>query len=317
MKTRNWALAQRQVRIWETEGGGNVVVIPVAGTIAELREKFIEDARHGRHLASETLRKYIHLFNQLEAFCKERSIRTVRGLTLDALSAFRASWTDGARSSLKKLERLRSVMSWAVERKMIDTNPAKGLTRPKVKDVPTLPFTDEEVEKIYEALEGDSRLAAFVDVLLYAGLRMSDATILRVDALQNGKLYLYAHKTGTQVCVPLPKNVINSLNGVKHRNPDYYFWTGHSKVQAATSVWRKRLAELFTKAKIAGHPHRFRDTFAVRLLRCSVSLENVSVLLGHESVKTTQRHYSAWVHSRQEVLEREVHRALTMGDEIF
>jgi integrase/recombinase XerD len=314
MKTRDWAKAQRQVRVWETEGEN--VFVPVTATIAELRDKYMEDIR-GRHLASETVRKYDLLFRQLEAFCTSRHILTVRGLTLDALSEFRATWTDAARSSLKKLERLRAVMSWAVERKLLDSNPAKALKRPRVKDVPTLPFTDEEVEKIYEAVQGDKKLEAFVDVLLYTGLRMGDATTLRVNALQDGKLFLYTHKTGVQVCVPLPKNVLNSLNVVKHRHPEYYFWTGVSTVEAAAGMWRKRLAELFTKAKIAGHPHRFRDTFAVRLLQCSVSLENVSVLLGHESVKVTERHYGAWVRSRQEVLEREVHRARVMGEAIF
>jgi len=40
-----------------------------------------------------------------------------------------------------------------------------------------------------------------------------------------------------------------------------------------------------------GHSHRFRDTFAVALLAKGVSLENVSVLLGHSSVKITEGHY--------------------------
>jgi integrase/recombinase XerD len=40
--------------------------------------------------------------------------------------------------------------------------------------------------------------------------------------------------------------------------------------------------------------HRLRDTFAVDLLGKGVPLEEVSKLLGHESIKTTEQHYAKW-----------------------
>jgi integrase len=52
--------------------------------------------------------------------------------------------------------------------------------------------------------------------------------------------------------------------------------------------------------------HRFRDTFAVRLLEAGKPLEIVQALLGHSSIKTTSEHYAPWVKSRQEMLIREV-----------
>jgi integrase/recombinase XerD len=55
-----------------------------------------------------------------------------------------------------------------------------------------------------------------------------------------------------------------------------------------------------------GHSHRLRDTFSVDLLQMGVSLETVSQLLGHTSIKTTQKHYSPWVKSRQDKLEEAV-----------
>ena len=45
--------------------------------------------------------------------------------------------------------------------------------------------------------------------------------------------------------------------------------------------------------------HRLRDTFAVDLLTKGVPLEEVSKLLGHESIKTTERSYSKWMKGRQ------------------
>jgi integrase/recombinase XerD len=77
--------------------------------------------------------------------------------------------------------------------------------------------------------------------------------------------------------------------------------------RTATGDWQGKLQELFKEAKVEGrHAHRFRDTFATELLLAGVPLERVSILLGHSSIRITERHYSPWVRSRQEQLERDV-----------
>ena len=55
--------------------------------------------------------------------------------------------------------------------------------------------------------------------------------------------------------------------------------------------------------------HRFRDTFSVELLLAGVPMERVSVLLGHSSVRITEKHYNPWVRSRQEQLEADMRSA--------
>jgi integrase len=52
-----------------------------------------------------------------------------------------------------------------------------------------------------------------------------------------------------------------------------------------------------------GHPHRFRDTFSVRLLEKGEQLRTVQLLLGHSSIKTTEKHYAPWVESFQATLD--------------
>ena len=64
------------------------------------------------------------------------------------------------------------------------------------------------------------------------------------------------------------------------------------------------IAPAFNAAKItsAGYmvSHRLRDTFAVDLLEKGVPMEEVSRLLGHTSIKTTERSYAKWSKGRQD-----------------
>ena len=39
------------------------------------------------------------------------------------------------------------------------------------------------------------------------------------------------------------------------------------------------------------------------------ALENVSVLLGHRSIRITEKHYAPWVRARQERMEAELERS--------
>jgi hypothetical protein len=65
-----------------------------------------------------------------------------------------------------------------------------------------------------------------------------------------------------------------------------------------------------------GHARRFRDTFAVGLLQASVPMERVSVLLGHSSIKVTEKYYSPWVRARQEQLEADVRRTWELPERV-
>jgi integrase len=71
--------------------------------------------------------------------------------------------------------------------------------------------------------------------------------------------------------------------------------------EADEGVCRSRIFKLAGVSN--GHAHRFRETFATELLLAGVPLERVSVMLGHSSVKVTEKHYSPWVRARQEQLE--------------
>jgi integrase/recombinase XerD len=101
--------------------------------------------------------------------------------------------------------------------------------------------------------------------------------------------------------------VLSALDALKGETP---FWTGKSKPHTVASVWSESLKNLVELAEVpGGHAHRYRHTFAVELLLAGVPIERVSILLGHSSVRMTEKHYSAWSQTRQQQAEQDVMRS--------
>lgn len=318
LNTRDWSAAAAIVHGWEASGEIGIVKAEVP-TISEAVAKYFEDAK-ARHLAATTVRKRRELLEgKLLPFCREKGFNLLKQLKVEPLRQFRNGWPYSALSAVKRLEYLRSFLRFCQDSGWLDSNPAMALKPPKVSSRPTLPFEEAEVERILDATD---RLAtwgsfgpkarAMVLLLRYTGLRMQDAACLERSRVKNGKLFLYTQKTGTPVNCPLPDEVVEALNAIESPNPDYFFWDGQSERETTVKSWNRVFRKVFATAKppvVGGHPHRFRDTFAVSLLLSGVELAHVSILLGHTSVKITERHYAPWVKARQKQLEDDVRRS--------
>lgn len=141
-------------------------------------------------------------------------------------------------------------------------------------------------------------------------LRVGDAARLRRERIKDGKLFPYTAKTGTPVWVPLPGIALDALQAFRPANDTYFLWSGDSSPDTVAKLWMRKPQWLFEETKIPNaHSHRLRDTFAVEMLLSAVPIERVSVLLGHSSIKVTERHYAPWVKARQEQLEADVARS--------
>jgi integrase len=129
--------------------------------------------------------------------------------------------------------------------------------------------------------------------------------------LDGKRLFLYTQKTGVPVYTVLPDSVLKALEATPRVTDTRYFWSGNGKRETAVCDWQMRLKKVFDLAEVSkaggnAISHRFRDTFAVELLLSGVPIERVSILLGHQSVRVTEKHYDPWVRSRQEQLEADV-----------
>lgn len=123
-----------------------------------------------------------------------------------------------------------------------------------------------------------------------------------MDKISDGKLMLYTQKTGQVVWLPLPEIVVTALQGLGDRP----FWSGAGTIKTFVGNWQRTLERLFKRAGIKGSAHKFRHTFSVNLLTRGVPIEDVAVLLGHSTIRITERHYAQWVKVRQDRLEAAV-----------
>lgn len=310
LHTRDWQIAQTRARQLEVEGVTSEIA---PQTLQQCREKFLEDAK-ARGLRESSLYKYRLVLKQLEAFGKDRGMVFISNFGVEELRAFRAGWPNKNLSASKKLEHLKTFFRFCHDSDWIKGNPSKTIKPPKVDDPNVLPFSDEEMKKILAACNSHPspqravQLRALVLLMRHSGLRIGDACTLGRDRIQKGVLDIFTAKSGTKVRLPLNPKAIEALNKIPATG-GYYFWSGESKRRTCINVWEQTFQKMFQRADIDGHSHQLRHTFAVGLLQKGVSMENVSTLLGHRSIRITEKYYAAWVPGRQQHLEDEIRRS--------
>ena len=280
---------------------------------------------------SETTLRTNHriLVRRLLEFAKAKGITALDQLDLVQCDRFVGSWTWAPSTHHRRLRILRAFFWFCVKRKWIKENPASYVISPMVNDEPTLPYTAEEEAALFAATklfrkarrEGywtirAEQAAALMLVLRHTGLRISDALQFdpkKITHFSGVPVYeTYQTKTGEHVFCPLPESVVAAVQTLESFLPAEL--AQMSKTERNEQIQKLalgyRMTYLRRLGEIAGvsnvHPHRFRDTFAVQLLNDGVPLEDVSKLLGHTSIKTTERHYAPWVRSRQNALIQRV-----------
>lgn len=321
MGTINWERAERALARRLDPGGPEPTI-----SIALAIETYLADLT-ARKLRPSTITRYERVLKPFAQYCAHQRYLTMESLTLAAFTEYRGGRSreeDGeplaATTQRFEIETLRSFCGFALEREWLKVNWAKKLKPPRSDEVHTWPFDQGEIDKLLEACDrienanfesaaaARPRAKALVLLLLYSGLRISDAASLERSRLQpDGRLFLRKQrKTGTPVYCRLPASVVEALTALPEGK--YFFWTGKSKLTTITGSLARTVACLARLSKVKAHPHRFRDTFAVRLLEQDVPIRTVQILLGHKTVRTTEEHYAPYLHSQQRLLDTAVAR---------
>lgn len=277
---------------------------------------------------------------RLREYGESRGVFVVQGISREVITGFCSTWEAEYPSSItraKLRERLRSFLRYCYEAQWIERIPV--VPKFKIDEPETQPLAAEEYDRLLSSVraavtKGHLRrktesnrgrrspdeeekqvtiVRAFLECMRWTGLAIRDAVTLPRTAMTHDeakKVYRVRTKrtkTGTDVSVVIPAAVAEEMLAAHklNSNPKYFFWSGTGKPQSATSNWGQRyVAPVFAAAGIQSEgnmlSHRLRDTFAVHLLEHGTPMEEVSRLLGHESIRTTERHYAKWSKGRQE-----------------
>jgi integrase/recombinase XerD len=326
-KTRSWKLAEERRRKLEAQFEAAdptkpiTVTVEAKGgtTIEQAIDLFVSDKR-SQGVSGEVLKKYERELDRLKEFMAKRSKFFPNEISVGDLTEFRAGWNvlyPSSTTRSKVQERLRGFLRYCLASNLITRIPI--LSPIQVTTPPTLPLDDDQYTKLLGVIPDEfsdtkaTRVRALIRLMRYSGLAIRDAVTLERTELHHDKhksLYRIVtarQKTGTHVSVPIPHDVAEEVLSVMKLNesPRYIFWnSGTGTERTVVTNWQHDVKQTFTAAGMPdGHSHQLRDTFAVSLLQKGVPMEEVSKLLGHTSIKTTEKHYAPWVTARQDRLD--------------
>jgi integrase/recombinase XerC len=147
------------------------------------------------------------------------------------------------------------------------------------------PIDERYIDEVLSQANLEEKL--LISMLYGLGLRISELSTLKLEAIKKG--WIQIHGKGNKVR-ELP--LLDSLQElialyVKRRSPKkYLFEKGNAPMNAAQL--RYILTKLFKAQGLKVTPHQLRHSFATHLLNNGARIADVSELLGHETMATTQ-----------------------------
>lgn len=218
-----------------------------------------------------------------------------------------------------------SFYQWMVKEEYVLKNPMNKVDDIKTPKIKKEAFTETQIEQMRYALKDDIRLSCIFELLLSTWCRVSELVQMKMSEISENMETVLVHGKGNKdricyinakakLCLQRymeerkDKNVFLFPNSnactpcvgqaeipVKCRERNISpknWWTigeligdGHIDKSSVESMLRN-LGKRANVEKV--HPHRFRRTGATFALRRGMPIEQVSKLLGHESIETTQ-----------------------------
>lgn len=262
-------------------------------------EKFVSHLKsQGR--SNNTIVAYCGDLNQLVTFLKGQVVDSIDKVTTDHLEEFKKSLARNKytpKSISRKLNSVKSLFRFLVEEGILDKDLSRSVKHPKV---------DNDAPKLLEALEyralrdscrHDKRTLAIVELMLQAGLRISEVANLMLEDVKEEVLVVRPYESHQQREVPLnhaAKTAVADYSTTERypTKSKYVFITKNGRPLLVRNI-RSILNRYFEKAGLRDiKVNDLRNTFIVEQLSAGVPLDVISRIVGHKRLSTTERYLS-------------------------
>ena len=260
-----------------------------------------------RGLSKNTVENYSFDLERLCQFLLEKNIEVsavkISEETLQEFIYF-VSKQLNARSQARIISGLKSFFSYLIFEDYRTDNPLELIETPKIGRKLPDTLSTKEIDNLILAVdlstnEGE-RNRAMLETLYGCGLRVSELVSLKISDLFFDEGFIkITGKGNKQRFVPVSEtnkkyieiyiNHNRILLNIQKGNEDILFLNrrGRNLTRAMIFTIIKNLAEKIELKKIIS-PHTFRHSFATHLLENGADLRSIQLMLGHESITTTE-----------------------------
>lgn len=243
-----------------------------------------------RGWAKKTRRNYEYRARAADRWLRERESSLFIARTPE-LKEYLFSTSKNARNRNHIRQSLVAFYDFLVAHDYVTENYAKALPRIKTtKPLPKALTSDLAGQIVHTAHAMGPMTYAFVCVLSYAGLRLSEAINLRWENVGDEWLRFDATKSRTERQIPLHTEVSLALKKWKLDclSAEWVFPSPRVEGRPFSASYAQRMVgDLGDLVGIHLHPHILRHTFATVLLDTGADLRTVQEALGHSSPSTT------------------------------
>jgi integrase/recombinase XerD len=261
----------------------------------------------------QTFQKFLEIekINISPLECEEEIIKQFIYETAKALSPY---------TQARRISGLRSFFDYLIFEKYITSNPTDLIETPKLgRKLPDV-LSIEEIELLIDHLDlqhpQGHRNRAILETLYGSGLRVSELIKLNLSNLFfKESLIQVTGKGNKQRLVPMgiiAKKYLNiyieevrTNQKIHSEFKDVLFLNRNGKGltrQMIFTLIRTLAIKAGIKKKIG--PHTFRHSFATHLLENEADLRSIQILMGHESITTTEMYTHLDTHHLRSVIEK-------------
>ncbi len=259
-------------------------------------------------------RNHRYTLNILREFFGSRCLTTISAFDVARFKTFLLSRTTnrGKPPTLATFNRyialLKTTLNKAVEWKCIPLNPLKGLSKEREVIADIHPLTIEEKQKLLNAAkEYGKEIFSLLTLALNTGFRRGNLLRLMTDGrmLTEGVARAAVRKGGRpkEIYIPLNAAAKEAVNLLGKKEGELLF--PPRKRKSAEWKFYKIWRDILKRAGLRGvRFHDLRHTFAMDLLDAGVNVRVVQELLGHSSLRTTERYLHIRAPDKREAVEK-------------